>query len=103
MTIPVPYTAPEFEQQHTARWHQLGAMTKPQVIAEYWRVMREHGMTSLTGHHGWTHQDYLSSVLCIEREDAVRAFHFAEFGPGHEQCLTVNFVPQCAAMKERLA
>ena len=101
MTIPISHTTPEYEQQHNQRWHQLGAMTWAEILAEHTRVMHEHGLRTLTGHRGWTKSDYVSSILCIERETAVREFHFAEFGPGHEQCPTMNFVPRCPAMKER--
>ena len=94
------HTAPEYAAQHEQRWHELAQMKMRALRAEYDRVMRAHNMTTLIGGPR-SHSDYVSAVLCIERSDAVRAFHLAEFGDGHEQCPQMNFRPCCQAMKER--
>lgn len=96
----IAHTAPEFAQQHEQRWIELARMKMPALRAEYQRVMRAHNLTSLLGGPR-SHSDHVSAILWIEREEAVRVYHLAEFGPGHEQCPTMNFIPTCPAMKER--
>ena len=75
-------------------FQEVGAMRKPQLMGLYSRMMRERGSVSVLGGPR-TAEDYRSAILCMVREDEVRAGHLAEAGPGHERCPTMNFEPAC--------
>lgn len=73
---------------------KIRRMTKTQLVALHHQMMRERGAVQMSGGPR-TSADYYSSIMCMRREDEVRATHFAEAGPGHERCGQMNFAPIC--------
>ncbi len=77
----------------------LSGLGKAQLMALRSRMMRERGSVQVSG-GPVTAADYRDSILCMQRESAVRVGHFAEAGEGHERCGLMNFAPICGWVAE---
>ena len=92
-----PQITPEQQQREADQKRRLRLFLLPKhtLITEHLRVMREHGLTSLTAYRGWKRHDFVDAIMGIERAARIAAQHYGQHGAGHQHCPQLDDQVQC--------
>ena len=92
-----PQATPEQQQEEADRKRRLRLwlLSRRALIIEHVRVMRQHGLTSLTAYQGWKRHDFVDAIMGIERSARIAAQHYGQYGAGHERCPQLDDKVQC--------